>query len=215
MNHLMQEANSFSKINWACAVTLNPFVGFGKCVFGRQLQTSIFENLLTYQYFSFESVNGEVMLKMGWVVKKYNFSILTALNWSECILMVGLYIWLSVYANNETPASFENSTSAHGEFRENLRLKHRSSLTYFLLFSQITVLKKPNSKSKKRILPSPPPSSFFLSLFELKKNEILKDCFNGGSGGLHPQHPEAKSYALLTELPSSLKLRVCSLAPLK
>ena len=32
-----QEANSFSKINWACAVTLNPFVGFGKCVFGRQL----------------------------------------------------------------------------------------------------------------------------------------------------------------------------------
>ena len=34
MKHLMQEANSFSKINWAYAVTLNPFVGFGKCVFG-------------------------------------------------------------------------------------------------------------------------------------------------------------------------------------
>ena len=43
MKHLMQEANSFSKINWACAVTLNPFVVFGNCVFGRQLYTSIFE----------------------------------------------------------------------------------------------------------------------------------------------------------------------------
>ena len=32
MNHLIQEANSFSKIIWACAVTLNPFVGFGECV---------------------------------------------------------------------------------------------------------------------------------------------------------------------------------------
>ena len=32
MNHLIQEANSFSKIDWACAVTLNPFVGFGKCL---------------------------------------------------------------------------------------------------------------------------------------------------------------------------------------
>ena len=27
--------------------------------------------LLTYQYFSFESVHGEAMLKMGWVVKKW------------------------------------------------------------------------------------------------------------------------------------------------
>ena len=43
MNHLIQEANSFSKINWTCAVTLNPFVGFGKFVFGRKLQTGIFE----------------------------------------------------------------------------------------------------------------------------------------------------------------------------
>ena len=34
MQHLMQEADTFSKINWACAVTLNPLVGFGKCVFG-------------------------------------------------------------------------------------------------------------------------------------------------------------------------------------
>ena len=34
MKHLLQEANSFSEINWACAVTLNPFVGFGKYVFG-------------------------------------------------------------------------------------------------------------------------------------------------------------------------------------
>ena len=42
IKHLMQEANSFSKINSACAVTLNPFVGFGKCVFGQQLYTNIF-----------------------------------------------------------------------------------------------------------------------------------------------------------------------------
>ena len=35
-------SHSFSKINWACAVTLIPFVGFGKCVFGRQLYTNIF-----------------------------------------------------------------------------------------------------------------------------------------------------------------------------
>ena len=42
MKRLMQEANSFSKINRACAVTLNPFVGFGKCVFGQQLYTNIF-----------------------------------------------------------------------------------------------------------------------------------------------------------------------------
>ena len=32
--------------------------------------------LLTYQYFSFESVHGEAMLKMGWVVKKWIFSLL-------------------------------------------------------------------------------------------------------------------------------------------
>ena len=38
----------------------------------------------------------------GWVVKKYNFFFLTALNLSECILMVSLYIWLSIYTNNET-----------------------------------------------------------------------------------------------------------------
>ena len=36
-NHLIQEANSFLKINWACAVTLNLFIGFDKYVFGRQL----------------------------------------------------------------------------------------------------------------------------------------------------------------------------------
>ena len=43
MKHQMQEANSFSNINWACAVTLNPFVGFGKYVFGWQLYTNISE----------------------------------------------------------------------------------------------------------------------------------------------------------------------------
>ena len=77
MKHLMQEANRFSKLNWACAVTLIPFVRFGKCVFGRQLYTNIFERmLLTYQCFSFESVYGEAMLKMGWVVKKWIFFLL-------------------------------------------------------------------------------------------------------------------------------------------
>ena len=47
---------------------------------------------LIIEYFSFESVHGEAMLKMGRMVKKYNFSFLTALNWSKCILMVSLYI---------------------------------------------------------------------------------------------------------------------------
>ena len=32
--------------------------------------------LLTYQYFLFESVHGEAMLKMGWVVKKMEFFLL-------------------------------------------------------------------------------------------------------------------------------------------
>ena len=44
----------------------------------------------------------ETSLKMGWVVKKYIFSFLTSLNWSKCILMVSLYIWLSIFTNNET-----------------------------------------------------------------------------------------------------------------
>ena len=48
MEHLMQEANSFSKINWAFVVTLNPFVAFGKGVFGRQLYTNIFEKIYIY-----------------------------------------------------------------------------------------------------------------------------------------------------------------------
>ena len=51
MKHLIQEANSFSKINWACAVTLNPFVDFSKCVFGRQLVTDQYIWKLKYQYF--------------------------------------------------------------------------------------------------------------------------------------------------------------------
>ena len=56
---------------------------------------------LTYKYVSFESVHGEAMLKMGWVVKKWNFSFWTAINWSKCILMLSLNIWLSIYTNNE------------------------------------------------------------------------------------------------------------------
>ena len=41
---------------------------FGKFVFGRYQY--FWKKLLTNQYFSFESVHGEAMLKMGWVVKK-------------------------------------------------------------------------------------------------------------------------------------------------
>ena len=49
---------------------------------------------MIYQYFSFESVHDEARLKMGWMVKKYNFSFLMALNWSKCILMVSLYMYI-------------------------------------------------------------------------------------------------------------------------
>ena len=42
--------------------------------------------------FLFERVHGEASLKIGWMVKKYNFSFPTALKWSKCILMVSLYI---------------------------------------------------------------------------------------------------------------------------
>ena len=102
MKHLMQEANSFSIISWACAVTLNPFVAFGKCVCSRQLYTNIFgKNYWLINFFSFESVHGDAMLKMGWVVKKWKFSFWTASNWAKCILMVSWYIWLSIYTNNE------------------------------------------------------------------------------------------------------------------
>ena len=42
-------------------------------------------------------LNGEVNGENGWMVfKKSNFSFLTALNWSNCILMVSLYIWLLI-----------------------------------------------------------------------------------------------------------------------
>ena len=72
------------------------------CIWLTIIELYIWKKLLTYQYFSFESVHGEAMLKMGLMVKKYNFSILTALNWSKCILMVSFYIWLSICTNNET-----------------------------------------------------------------------------------------------------------------
>ena len=72
------------------------------CIWLTIIELYIWKKLLTYQYFSFESVYGEAMLKMGLMVKKYNFFILTALNWSKCILMVSLYIWLPICTNNET-----------------------------------------------------------------------------------------------------------------
>ena len=107
MKHLMPEAKSFSKINRACAVTLYPVVGVGKCVFGSQLYTNIFERkLLTNQYLSFESVPDEVMLKMGWVVKKWTFSFWTALTLSKCILIVSLNILPSKYTYNKILCTF-------------------------------------------------------------------------------------------------------------
>ena len=72
------------------------------CIWLTIIELYIWKKLLTYQYFSFESVYGEAMLKMGLMVKKYNFFILTALNWSKCILMVSIYIWLPICTNNET-----------------------------------------------------------------------------------------------------------------
>ena len=60
------------------------------------------KHLVPYQYFLFESVHDEARLKMGCMVTKYKFSFLTALTWSKSILMVNLYIWLSIYTNNET-----------------------------------------------------------------------------------------------------------------
>ena len=34
---------------------------------------------MAYQYFSFDSVHGEAMLKMGWVVKKWIFFLLNSI----------------------------------------------------------------------------------------------------------------------------------------
>ena len=97
----MQEANSFccffSKINWACAVTLNPFVGFG-----RQLYTNIFEN-------GYWLINIFVRRCAWWGNaengvggKEMEFFLLNGIKWSKCILMESLYIWLSIFINNET-----------------------------------------------------------------------------------------------------------------
>ena len=59
------------------------FVEFVKCLYGRQICTSILEKrLLTYHCKLFESACGETRLKMGWVgwvVKKSVLSLLTAL----------------------------------------------------------------------------------------------------------------------------------------
>ena len=70
------------------------------CIWSTFIYQYIWKMLWTYQYFSFESVHGEAMLKMGWVVKKWIFSFWKAINWSKCILMVSVYIWLSIYTNN-------------------------------------------------------------------------------------------------------------------
>ena len=71
------------------------------CIWSTIIYQYICKMLLTYQCFSFESVHIEAMLKIGWVVQKWNFSFWTAINWSKCILMISLYSWLSLYTNNE------------------------------------------------------------------------------------------------------------------
>ena len=70
------------------------------CIWSTIIYLYIWKMLWTYHYFSFESVHGEAMLKMRWVVKKWIFSFWKAINWSKCILMVSIYIWLSIYTNN-------------------------------------------------------------------------------------------------------------------
>ena len=69
------------------------------CIWSTVIYQQIWKTLLTYQYFLFENVHGEAMLKTGWVVKKCNVSFWTALNWSKCIQMVTWYIWLSISTN--------------------------------------------------------------------------------------------------------------------
>ena len=96
----MQEANSFSKINWACAVTLNLFVGFGKCVFGQQLYTNIFEkSYLIINIFCLKVC----MVRQCWKWvggKEMEFFLLNGIKLVK-MHSDSLYIWLSIYTNNE------------------------------------------------------------------------------------------------------------------
>ena len=105
MNHLIQEANSFSKINWACAVILNPFVGFGKFAFVDSYRPVYLKKSIDLSIFFVWNCawwgKAENGVGGGGVMKLKN-SLLTTLNWSKCILMVSLNIWLSIYTNNET-----------------------------------------------------------------------------------------------------------------
>ena len=87
------------------------------CVFGRQLYINIFEKkLLTYQYVSFESVHGEISLKMGEGGKGIECFLLNGI---KCVKNAGCWsadIFGYQYKLITKPsASFENSTSAHGE----------------------------------------------------------------------------------------------------
>ena len=70
-----------SKINSACAITLDPFVGF---VYVVDKSVPVYlkkkkKKLSTYHCKLFESAYGDTKLKMGRVVKKSVLSLLTAL----------------------------------------------------------------------------------------------------------------------------------------
>ena len=118
-----------SKINSAGAVTLDLFVDIVKCLCSRQTCTSILKNVSTYHWKSFESVHGEERLKVRWVVKKSVFSFLNALISTKlhfCSKPIYFAINMYIVLISTSSASFENSTSTPGSFRENFRLNHRS-----------------------------------------------------------------------------------------
>ena len=103
MEHLMQEANSFSKINWACVVTLNPFVAFGVYLVDNCILIYLKKKVIDLSMFFVWKCAWWGNAENGVGGKKWNFSFWTALNWSKCIPMVSLYIWLSIYTNNQIP----------------------------------------------------------------------------------------------------------------
>ena len=86
------------------------------------------KKLPTYHWKSFESMHGETMLKMGWMVKNSGFSLLNVLI-STKILIVSQYISLTVYTNFNTLGINWKFDLLAGSFREKSRLNHRSPYT--------------------------------------------------------------------------------------
>ena len=102
MNPFMQEANSFWKINWACAVTLNPFVRLGVYLIDNYRPVYLKKAIALSIFFVWKCAwwgNAE----NGVDGKEIQFFLFNSIKlvWF-CILMVCLYIWLSKYTNNET-----------------------------------------------------------------------------------------------------------------